>query len=646
MGKINVLDKFTAEKIAAGEVVQRPASVIKELVENSIDAGATTVTVEIKNGGTSYMRVTDNGSGMDREDARRAFLRHATSKIKTDSDLEKIATLGFRGEALCSVSAVSRTQMLTKQRTAENGTSIVMEGGEEVSFESAGCPDGTTIIVRNLFYNTPARMKFMKKDSAEAAAITDVINKQALSHPYVSIRLIRDGKEVLFTPGDNNLENAVRAVFGKDISNATTPVLFEKDGVKIEGLIGKNNLSRPNRLMQIFFVNKRYIINKTLYAALSEGYKNELMVGRFPAAFLNITIDPSLVDANVHPEKTEVKFANEQNIYEAVYWAVKNALGASGAPREVVSPQNKNAFKLPITQLPQKQITIEEFKGKKPSGFKPFTPTIEANVPVPTTNEIREAVMPYNGKLPVRGIEGADKIKETIKTESAPLFEKPQDAPVIKEEKPIEKNIPAKKEETPEEAPDISFTEARVIGQLFNTYILAEGDGEFFLMDQHAAHERIRYEEILKNGCKADTQLLLMPLSVNLTPTEKQTALENADFFLEMGFQTEDFGGNSVMLTSLPADCLYEEGEALFIELIGILMGNESGEITAVRDKAVYTVACHSAIRANRSLSLPELSKLYKEAAELEGITTCPHGRPITVKLTKYQIEKMFGRIV
>ncbi len=625
MGKINVLDKFTAEKIAAGEVVGRPANVIKELVENSIDACATSVTIEIKNGGTRYMRVTDNGSGMDSADARRAFLRHATSKIKTDSDLESILTLGFRGEALASVCAVSHTELFTKQPSSECGTHIVMEGGQEVLCENAGCPDGTTVVVKDLFFNTPARMKFMKKDSAEAAAITDIVNKQALSHPDVSLRLIRDGKEVLFTPGDSNLKNTVRAIFGKDISNAVTDVLYESGGINVEGVIGKNNLSRPNRLMQIFFVNKRYVINKTLYTAIAEAYKNELMGGHFPVAFLNITINPSLVDANVHPEKTEIKFADEKSIYEAVYWAVKNALSSSAAPREAVTTQAKNAFKLPLSSLPQKQITIQEFKKTPSKSFTPFSVQAEKKPAVPTQDQIREAVLPYNGKLPVRSIEGADENTLLKNTDNSLLNEDTKKA---------------------ESLPSASFSDARVIGQLFNTYILAEGDGEFFLMDQHAAHERIRYEEILKSGSKADTQLLLMPLTINLTPTEKQAVLDKSDFLLEMGFQMEDFGKNAVMLTSLPADCPYEDGEALFIELIGILMGNEGGSTLSVRERAVYTVACHSAIRANQPLTYAELCTLYKDAAALEGITTCPHGRPITVKLTKYQIEKMFGRIV
>ncbi len=634
MGKINILDKFTAEKIAAGEVVQRPASVIKELVENAIDAGATTVVVEIKRGGTTYMRVTDNGSGMDKDDARTAFLRHATSKIKTDKDLEHIATLGFRGEALCSICAVSRTELFTKQRTASEGTHVIVEGGEEILFEGAGCPDGTTIVVKNLFFNTPARMKFMKKDSVEAAAITDVCNKQALSHPNVSIRLIRDGKEVLFSPGDNILRNAVHAVFGKDIASQTVPVSYQKDGITANGLTGKGNLSRPNRLMQIFFVNGRFVINKTLLTAVSEAYKNELMIGRFPVCVLDISLDPSLVDVNVHPEKTEIKFASDQSVYEAVYWAVKNALREASAPRSAPLPPLREAYKMPVTKETPVQITLAPKSKSTSLDFKPFAPKSEpaAQKKPLSVNEIREEVKPYEGKLPVRGIEGIEnKKEEKITVKNEPLFSNP--SPKTEEKKTIE-NHPT------------FDADVRIIGQLFSTYILAEGDGEFFLMDQHAAHERIRFEEIKNSGYKADTQLLLMPISVNLTPSEKELALLKSDFLHDMGFEFEDFGKNAVIVRSLPADCLYEEGSDLFIEMLGVLGGDEGGEISAVRDKAVYTIACRSAIKANQALSLSELEKLYRDAMALEGISTCPHGRPICVKLTKYQIEKMFGRIV
>ena len=634
MGRINVLDKFTAEKIAAGEVVERPASVIKELVENAIDAGATTVVVEIKNGGTTYMRVTDNGCGMDSDDARTAFLRHATSKIKTDKDLEHIATLGFRGEALCSIAAVSRTELFTKQRSASEGTHVIVEGGEEILFQGAGCPDGTTIVVKNLFFNTPARMKFMKKDSVEAGAITDICNKQALSHPNVSIRLIRDGKDVLFSPGDNILKNAVHAVFGKDIAAQSVPVSYTKDNVKVNGLTGKGNLSRPNRLMQIFFVNGRFVVNKTLLTAVSEAYKNELMIGRFPVCFLDISLDPSLVDVNVHPGKTEVKFASDQSIYEAVYWAVKNALRDASAPRDAVLPSSREAYRLPIQKEAPVQITLAPKSKSTSLSFKPFAPKNEGAAPKKplSVNEIREEVKPYEGKLPVRGIEGIENKKEEIpKVKNEPLFSAPPEKDIKKE---IIENLPT------------TDSNVRIIGQLFSTYILAEGEDEFFLMDQHAAHERIRFEEIKSSGYKTDTQLLLMPISVNLTPSEKALALLKTDFLLDMGFEFEDFGENAVVLRSLPADCLYEEGSDLFIEMLGVLGGDEGGEISAIRDKAVYTIACRSAIKANQTLSPTELEKLYKDAMALEGISTCPHGRPICIKLTKYQIEKMFGRIV
>lgn len=640
MGKINVLDKFTAEKIAAGEVVERPASVIKELVENAIDAGATTVTVEIKNGGTSYMRVSDNGMGMDRDDAQTAFLRHATSKIKTENDLSSIATLGFRGEALCSIAAVSRTELFTKQRTAAEGTHVVVEGGVQTVLEGSGCPDGTTIVVKNLFFNTPARMKFLKKDSQEAAAITDVCNKQALSHPDVSIRLIRDGKDALFTPGDNILKNAVHSVYGRDIANATADVDYTKNGIRVWGLTGKNNLSRPNRLMQVFFINGRYIVNKTLLAATQEAYKNELMVGRFPVCFLNIELDPSLVDVNVHPGKIEVKFANDQDIYEAAYWAVKNALSGAAAPREVLLPtKNKEAYKMPLTIKESSQITFAAESAKK-TAFKPYVPpTPPKAVAKPLTkNEIREEVSSFGGKLPVRDIEGADKTEKAApKADAAPLFT---------EEKKAEASAPALKETVDSPKEPVSVSNVRIIGQLFSTYILAEGDGEFYLMDQHAAHERIRFEKIRRSGYKTDTQMLLMPLSVSLTPKEKTLALEKSAVLLDMGFELEDFGQNAVILRSLPADCPFEDGSDLFIEVLGVLSGEGSGEVSAMMDKAIYTIACKSAIKANQSLTVKELEKLFNEATALEGITTCPHGRPITVKLTKYQIEKMFGRIV
>lgn len=641
MGRINVLDKFTAEKIAAGEVVERPASVIKELVENAIDAGAKSVTVEIKRGGITYMRVTDNGCGMDREDAATAFLRHATSKIKTESDLEKIGTLGFRGEALCSIAAVSKTELFTKQPGSAEGTHIALEGGTEVKNEPAGCPDGTTIVVRDIFYNTPARMKFLKKDAAEAAAVSDVCNKQALSHPNVSVRLIRDGKEVLLTPGDNILKNAVHCVLGREIAAAMTEVSYTKDGVSVRGLTGLNNLSRPNRLMEIFFVNGRCVANKTLYNALAEAYKNELMIGRFPVAVLDIELDASLVDVNVHPSKTEIKFAFERSVYEALYWAVKNALAKAAAPREALGGEDKNAYKMLMgtQKQPEQQTVFNSAPAAKKSRFVPYTAQPEAPAPAApmTVNEIREAVLPYGGKLPVKPVEGS--------AEAAP--------------QPVENDLPGgaggktaeNRGSVPQSAAEKNAAAEQpddfiIIGQLFSTYILVQRGDEFILVDQHAAHERIRYEEIKANGCRADSQLLLMPISVTLTPQERELLEENAEFLEGLGFELEDFGGSGIVIRSLPSDCPYDEGGDLLIETLAVLGGDEKSELSHRRDKAVYTIACRSAIKANRDFSKKEMEAVYRRVLELEGISTCPHGRPISIKFTKYRIEKMFGRIV
>lgn len=627
MGIVNVLDKSISEKIAAGEVVERPASVIKELVENSVDAGATAVTVEIKNGGSTYMRVTDNGCGMCAEDARTALLRHATSKIKNDTDLEHISTLGFRGEALCSIAAVSKMQIITKERGAMCGTCVTAEGGKLLGAEEVGCPDGTTVVVKNLFYNTPARMKFMKKDSAEAAYIADCLNKQALSRCDVSIRFIRDGKEILHTPGDNTRKSAVHAVYGRDIAAAMLPVEYEKDGVRVRGMCGAGNLSRPNRLMQSFFVNSRFVISKILSAALAEAYKNELMVGRFPVCVLDVGIDYSLVDVNVHPGKTEVKFAEEKTVYDAVYWAVKSALAKNAElvkrPAEVQSVRLGGAAIFKST--PEKTVTFAKNAGN--IGFKPYAFKKEEKEKKPQTcYEVREELTGFEDVLPIKKVEALSTPAEEKKTACTEASR--EAAPPVRE--------------TP--APE--RVEYDIIGQLFSTYILAQNGDSFFLMDQHAAHERIKYEEIKQNGNRVQTQSLLMPIDVNLTAAEKALLEENASFICEMGFETEDFGKGSVILRTLPADCRYEDGADLLIELLTILAGNEKGSLSHIRDKAVYTVACKSAIKANKLLSPEEQKSLFERAAALEGITTCPHGRPILVKLTKYKIEKMFGRIV
>lgn len=633
MAKINILEKSVAEKIAAGEVVERPGSVVKELIENSFDAMATSVTIEIEKGGVGYIRVTDNGTGIAKEDVATAFLRHATSKIKDEKDLESIRTLGFRGEALCSISAVSRTEVITRTAQEDIGTFMVVEGGETKQYNQAGCPLGTTVTVRNLFFNTPARHKFLKKDSVEAAFVTDICQRAALSHPEVSVRYIRDGKDIFFTPGDNQLKNTIRAVFGKDISNAMTDVDYSDGMYSVKGLTGTNNLSRPNRNMQYFFVNGRLVKSALLSVALSEAYKNELMIGKFPVCALNITLPWEMVDVNVHPAKTEVKFVNEEEVYRAVVFAAKNALVKNTQPKQSFR-ESKQAFKLSV-ETPR--VTQEVFK----TAVKPvYEPVKKEEKPKTSFTKVERVKMVSNAfELPQKKIETlcvSEKFEEAVKKESMV-----QPEAVIKRDVVVPEGA---KEEKKEEAREVIIPDFLVIGQLFSTYIILQMDNEMVMVDQHAAHERINYERIKNSGCMK--QVALMPKTVSLTPREMAVWEENKEFFNSMGFEVDEFGQDSVIIRAMPSDIDYEDSDGLLMEIIESLSGNDKGEISYLRDKAVYTIACKAAIKANKKLSVEEMEKLCKDVFMAEGVSTCPHGRPIMVKMTKYQIEKMFKRIV
>ncbi|MBQ6795370.1 MAG: DNA mismatch repair endonuclease MutL [Clostridia bacterium] len=636
MKRINVLEKSVAEKIAAGEVVERPSSVVKELIENSFDALATSVTVEIEKGGTSYIRVTDNGVGIFSEDVATAFLRHATSKIEKEEDLESIATLGFRGEALCSISAVSRTEMITRTQSEEMGTYMVVEGGETKDYHAAGCPLGTTITVRNLFFNTPARMKFLKKDATEAAYITDICQRAALSHPEVSFRYIRDGKDIFFTPGDNQIKNTVRAVFGKDISSAMVEVEHKEGIYTVTGLTGSNKLSRPNRNMQYFFVNNRLVKSALLSMALSEAYKNELMIGKFPVCVLDISLPWDMVDVNVHPAKTEVKFVSEEEVYRSVVMAVRHAI-MKNAKDENKLRQAQNAFK---TAIETPKVIQEALKDPKNVVVKPaFTPIKPKEVKEVTekrslftpVEKVKKTMVSTPEELPIKKIEAL-----TVKEEEVRAI---VEAPVKTEVKEEAVVTPPAENEATIEIPDF-----RIIGQLFGTYIILECDNELILIDQHAAHERINYEKIKNEGCMKQT--VLMPATIKLTAKEMAVWEENREFFDTVGFETDLFGQDSIIVRAFPSDIDYADGEDLLIELIGSFLGQEKGAVSLMRDKAIYTVACKAAIKANKILTEKEMEALVRETFSLEGISTCPHGRPIKVKMTKYQIEKMFKRIV
>ncbi|MDO4562793.1 MAG: DNA mismatch repair endonuclease MutL [Clostridia bacterium] len=593
MGKIYVLEKSVAEKIAAGEVVQRPSSVVKELAENAVDAKARSIVVEIKQGGVSYIRVSDNGTGIASDDAETAFLRHATSKIRSAEDLNAIVTMGFRGEALCSISAVSRSEIITKTLSEDAGSHIVCEGGEIISRAEAGCPEGTTVIVRNLFYNTPARKKFLKRDATEAAYVGEVCERIALSHPDISVRYIRDGKDIFFTPGDGKLENAIYAVFGKDTARAMLNVSYEASGVLVEGMIGDNTLSRPNRSMQYFFVNGRSVVNKTLSAALAEGYKNNLMTGRFPVAVLNVKLPPGEVDVNVHPSKTEVKFSDDEKIYTTLYWAVKNRL-AQSADAPLTGSVKQKPFVLAQKQIESVQGRINA-AGNKVT-FAPYVPS------APETAR--------------RKYSSVNSVSEGDVREKEPL--------------PQEEIVP----------------QIKVIGQLFATYILAQVEDEFVIADQHAAHERLKYEEIKSKGGRCAPQLLIAPISVTLTREEADALVRNAEFFTEAGFEYEAFGENTVALRAVPSGVEAEEAKDLLVSLCTQILRLPKGEYEEARDKLIYTVACKAALKANRFMTVREMEILLSDALAMEGISTCPHGRPIFMRFTKEQIEKMFKRIV
>lgn len=668
MGKINILSKSAAEKIAAGEVVERPANVIKEMVENSVDAGAKSVTVEIRHGGITYIRVTDDGGGILPEDAEKAFMRHATSKIKDENDLEHITTLGFRGEALCSIASVSKTDMLTKLPDMDMGTHITVEGGEITCREEMGCADGTTIVVENLFYNTPARMKFLKKDNAEAAMVTEICQRQALARPDISVRLIRDGREIFFTPGNNSLPDTVRCLWGKDFSSNMGEVKFKSGPIEVFGLAGKNNLSKPTRSMQIFFVNGRNVYNRALSLALADAYKNELMGGRFPVAVINVKINPALCDVNIHPAKSEIKFADDKEIYSAVYWAVKNMLGREAGAREAVASfiRGGESYKLPLEEEKPRQLSV------KPGKFKVYNPPPARDGKISAKEDKNDSLhVEINPFLPKKEIERLDEERlnnpekfgesrfiikkanlfksdeseddeekdEQKEAEPFASYEKKTFYGESKENARLRKNT-ANEQNSPGDMP------VRIIGQLFSTYIVAEAEKELILIDQHAAHERVRYEKLKNGEMKPSTQLLLEPQKVRLSPEEYAAVTENSGFLWDMGFEMEPMGEGTVLLRSVPSDCFGSDGETLFGELAEILMGGSGGEISDRRDRAMYTIACRSAIKANHELSEGEAELLVKQALSLEGISTCPHGRPISVKITKYQIEKMFKRIV
>lgn len=658
MPRINVLPKHLAELIAAGEVVERPASIVKEIMENAIDAGADKITLEIQRGGITYIRITDNGCGISRDDVRKAFVSHATSKIATEDDLNSILTLGFRGEALASIAAVSRVEMMTRAKGDETGTRYVIEGGEELIIDDAGCPEGTTLIVRDIFYNTPARMKFLKKDVTEANAVAGVVDRIALSHPEVSIRFIRDGKDALFTSGDGKLESAVHSVLGKDFARTLIPAEYELEGIKVSGFISKPFNARPNRTMQFFFLNNRFIKTRTGLVALEEAYKNQIMAGKFPACVLNIQANAQSVDVNVHPAKTEVRFANEKLIFNAVYYCAKSALD-KGDSRVQANIQPKTQQFVQRQFMPQpvsgKQIKIYEQQLEKVSKDDFWQKT--------TADEYRQ--QPPKKEIPPQLIVRDDSVFKVEKDEPDLIPEQPKKAfqievreeviNLVPEEKKTEPVLPEpnvvestqvvtfevteEKEEIPEAEP------YRVIGEAFKTYILVEQGQKLLLIDKHAAHERMLFEKFRAAQDSIETQMLLVPVTVTLSKEEYSAVLENLDLLAKAGYGIEDFGNGMVILNECPTAVADGDLSSVVMELAGYLADNRKELIPEKLDWIYHSTACRAAIKAGDKTSAYELNIFVERLLNNPDIRYCPHGRPVLIELTKHDIEKNFGRI-
>lgn len=653
MPKVQVLSKETAELIAAGEVIERPSSIVKELVENSIDSGAASITVEIKRGGISYLRVTDNGCGIDYEDVPTAFLRHATSKIHDKDDLNSIMTLGFRGEALASICAVAKVEVLTKTAEGQYGVRYVIEGGEEKEYEKAGCPDGTTIIIRDVFFNVPARLKFLKKDVSEGNAIASIIDKIALSHPEIAFKFIRDNKQEFITPGDGELYSSVYSVMGKQFAASMIPVDYELNSVKIDGFTVKPLLGRPNRTMQHFFINGRYVKSPTCTHSLEHAYQNSIMEGKFPSCVLRMTIPPSMIDVNVHPAKVEVRFTDEKIIADSIYFTVKNAILLDTVPEEINIKQPAVDYRKPLPE--------QQFVYSQDSFGIPADNTLKAAV-YETRPAFREE-MPVQTAVPKPFVQQYASPVQTVQPVSYPAEENivdvPYDIPPDTDgDEPIEQLKPAesqqfryisensfeKKKEVPKEQPkEIYF---RVIGEAFKNYIIAEVEDDMVFIDKHAAHERILFEKLKSGQQKLVCQLMLQPTDVLLDYEEFSALVQNADFVRELGFEFELSGASDVEVKGIPSILDGCDPKDLIIELARNISENKANPMPEILDDMYHTFACKAAIKANDKNTLSELSVIVRTVLTDERIRYCPHGRPVMFKLSKRELEKQFKRIV
>ena len=645
MPSIIQLSPHIANLIAAGEVVERPASAGKELVENAVDAGATKITVEIRDGGMTFLRVTDNGCGMEPQDARTAFLRHATSKLRSAEDLAAIGTMGFRGEALAAIASVSRIDLLTKPADSLTGTSLRLEAGNITEESEAGCPDGTTIIVRDLFFNTPARMKFMKSDTVEGSRVTAAVQLQALAHPEVSIKFLRDGKQVVSTPGNGSLQAAVYCIYGRDFANMTE-VKSKWDDYTVTGFVCKPTDARPSRNLQTFFVNDRPVKSRLLVSALEEAYRNQLMVGKFPTCVLHLQLPPTAVDVNVHPAKTEVKFLNEKAVFDCVHYGVLAALNKtpdrpdvrfSRQPRQEAAPAQ--TAKAAPKQDFYRTMTPEEFKTFSAALADAPKPKPEAAAALVQKAAQEQAILRSPQMVP-----GVDAAKPVM----PPMPERPKAVPIPRMPEPMaEPEAPAVQEPIPAVQEELTMPvqpEWRMVGELYHTYILVEQGEDAFLIDKHAAHERILFEKLKANQEAISAQALLSPIAVRLNPTAAAELLANTDMMEELGFEIDEFGENTVLLRQIPMDLSPDDAAQAVESLAADLLAGRREHKDTVRDELLHTVACKAAIKAGWITDEKELLAIAKEVMAREDLKYCPHGRPICVSLSKKQIEKQFKR--
>ncbi len=698
MGNIVLLDDNTINKIAAGEVVERPASVVKELMENSIDANATMINVEIKNGGISYIRITDNGKGIASDDMEIAFERHATSKIRQAEDLETVTSMGFRGEALASIAAISRVELTSKTATQEIGYKIEVEGGKILNKEEAGCPKGTTITIQNLFFNTPVRYKFLKKDFTEAGYIEDVVTRIALVHPEVAIKLVNTGKTVIQTPGNGDSKAVIYSIYGKDIAENILDVNYEYEEIKITGVIGKPSIARSNRSNQLFFVNKRYVKDKTLTSGAEQGYKGLITIGKYGFLVLNLEMDPKKVDVNVHPAKLEVRFEEESKVFKAVYHAIKDTL-----LKEDFMANKQNTYEetkinhiddtiavntIPVEQLKYSTILKQEEQPKysqnnKITGNFMNNPKIEQEVKIANEKKleedqgnliaqiyssrfgVEEKEEPYEVKTKTEKIEDSTPTTKQEKETMSESFDEmylrtfgamPSDLrKAAEEEKKKEEKITLKpddlksaqnisifQDQEKQQIPDYKF-----IGIAFSTYIILELGKELYILDQHAAHERILYEKVKQNyysDTQKDCQLMLLPDIIQLSHKEMDIAKENMEMFEKAGFMVEEFGENTIKLSGVPNICLELDTKELFLETLDEINTVARTAKQEKEEKFIATVACKAAVKANMALTKEEVDQLMQQLLVLPNPFTCPHGRPTAIKMSKTDIEKKFER--